>query len=653
MSSFRTRRNNRPAPTARRTRFRFDTLEARDVPATLSGLVWNDLNNDGTRDPNETSLTNVQVKLIGTETGTNNTVQRTATTDADGIYRFTGLNQGTYAVHVGQVPNYTPSRTSAGVFGGTPLTGTVYGIPVPGGSAAWGGYNFGLVKYSPPDPTAPGNSLSGLVWHDLNNDGVRDPNEPARANVEVMLTGTAPGNPSTLVNRTATTDANGLYRFAGLERGDYSVRVGQVPGLKAGKASAGAFGGTLTNDKVTDIALPGGWQVSGGYNFGLVALDVPTVPQSPPGNTLGGHVWDDLDNDGRRDPNEKALANVWVWLDGWETKSNGDQIKLVTLTVQTDANGLYRFTGLRHGTYRVHTGSGAGATGYVPGKVSAGAFGGTLIDGRGVEQIALPGGWPVSGGYNLALIKYVPPPLPPGYGFSGHVWLDADNDGVRDPNEAPLANVRMGLVGLKFSDNSVVGGTVLTDANGFYQFTNLPNGYYSVQVGQTAGYQAGKVSAGAFGGSLSGGGVSQIYLTGPLREAGGYNFGLVETGTPTAPPTDNGLSGLVWRDQNRNGVQDPNEALLANAVVRVFGREAGTNNPVDVQVTTDANGEYRFTGLKQGTYALVVALPPDYSHALSSTGVLGGRPLGNNVQDIALPGDGREADGYNFAMLPT
>ena len=276
-----------PSPSPRRTRFRLDVLESREVPATglsvaavpqtppgntLAGLVYHDPDNDGWRLPSEPGIANVEVTLTGTEAGTDNPVQRTATTDANGIYRFTGLNQGTYSVQIGAVAGYAIGKSSAGVFGGTPLTGTVSGIPLPGGWAAWGGYNFGLVETVPSAPPGPGNKISGLLWADANDDGIRDLNEPSIAGIELALLGTEAGTGKTIF-LTARTDINGIYRFTGLKAGSYSIMTGRVQnqhGYLGGKTSVGAFGGTPLTGGIGSINLPGGWAESGGYNIGML-----------------------------------------------------------------------------------------------------------------------------------------------------------------------------------------------------------------------------------------------------------------------------------------------------------------------------------------------------------------------------------------------
>ena len=60
-------------------------------------------------------------------------------------------------------------------------------------------------------------SLGDLVWWDIDRDGVQDPGEPGIPNVALSLSGTASAH--------TTTDASGVYTFANLVAGTYTVTV--------------------------------------------------------------------------------------------------------------------------------------------------------------------------------------------------------------------------------------------------------------------------------------------------------------------------------------------------------------------------------------------------------------------------------------------
>ncbi|MFO0877550.1 MAG: SdrD B-like domain-containing protein [Gemmataceae bacterium] len=73
---------------------RLEKLEDRDVPAVISGCVYQDTNRNGIRDPGEMGIANNTVQLFDS----NNRVVATAVTDSMGMYSFTrrsGARSGT------------------------------------------------------------------------------------------------------------------------------------------------------------------------------------------------------------------------------------------------------------------------------------------------------------------------------------------------------------------------------------------------------------------------------------------------------------------------------------------------------------------------------------------------------------------------------
>lgn len=79
--------------------------------------------------------------------------------------------------------------------------------------------------------------MSGYVYLNVNNNGIMDPGEIGLRGVTVVLTGAdSQGDP---VNLTTTTGANGLYVFAGLLPGTYTLSRVNPSGYRAGLASYG------------------------------------------------------------------------------------------------------------------------------------------------------------------------------------------------------------------------------------------------------------------------------------------------------------------------------------------------------------------------------------------------------------------------------
>jgi len=66
------------------------------------------------------------------------------------------------------------------------------------------------------------NSISGMLWLDLNDDGIRDADEPGIANYPVNL---YLSDNTSVVVQTVYTDTNGRYSFTGLQPGRYVLEV--------------------------------------------------------------------------------------------------------------------------------------------------------------------------------------------------------------------------------------------------------------------------------------------------------------------------------------------------------------------------------------------------------------------------------------------
>jgi hypothetical protein len=119
------------------------SLDAQAVaPASLSGLVYSDFNNDGQVDFGEQGIPGVPITLTGTDTG-GNPINLSQTTDSDGTYVFLGLPPGTYTITEAQQPTgYTPGIATVGTGGGTASGAQFTGIGLAAGVDALN-YNFG------------------------------------------------------------------------------------------------------------------------------------------------------------------------------------------------------------------------------------------------------------------------------------------------------------------------------------------------------------------------------------------------------------------------------------------------------------------------------------------------------------------------------
>ena len=619
------------------------------VKHRLSGKVYFDKNDSSSYTAGEEGFNGVTVNLVN-EAGA---VAATTTTDADGNYSFTGLNAGTYTVKVvkdGELANLTqtedPDGTKDNASGAITLntdnpvrenvnfgyvkkhaiSGNIYldenrdktkngddlnlsGVTVTlvDGSGnvvattttdASGNYNFlgladgtytvkvdttgklaGLEQTEDPsgaknsqstpitftrnDPDvtnvnfgyAKDYSIAGNVYRDSNRSESKDASETVFQGVTVNLVD-ASGN----VVATTTTDADGNYSFSKLPAGDYTVKVVKDGAIKDMDQTEDPDG---TKDNASGkISIGADNPTQTGVNFGY-----------NPNNTIKGSVYRDDNRSSSRDGSEEGYQGQTVQL--------LDQDGNVVATTMTAADGSYSFEHLPDGTYSVKV-------------VKDGALTDTeqTEDPDGTkdnasEPITLDPTQSVKEGVNFGYV--------PDYSLSGTIYRDGNRSASHDSTENPYAGVTVNLLD---SAGNVV-ATTTTDANGGYSFSKLPAGDYRVKVDTTGTLKGLDQTEDPDGIADSTSGT--ISLNNTNRTQSGVNFGYIE---------NNSISGMIFRDEARNGVKDPSDPRFPSVKVTLIDE----NGNVVETTTTDSNGAYKFSHLPDGKYRVKV----------DTTGVLNG-----------------------------
>jgi hypothetical protein len=118
--------------------------------------------------------------------------------------------------------------------------------------------------------------------------------------------------------------------------------------------------------------------------------------------------------------------------------------------------------------------------------------------------------------------------------------------------------------------------------------------------------------------------------------------GVTLTSQPTIQVIGGTISGTVFHDFNTNGVQDSGDPGLAGQTVYLDLDGSGTLQSGDPTATTDANGDYQFTSLSDGTYTVRQVL-------------LGGELLSapTSGSDQATVANAASVTGQNFADVLT
>ncbi len=197
-------------------------------PGTVSGRVWDDRNGNGVQDPGEPAIEGVEITLTGTDVN-GNPVERTATTGPDGSWTITGLPEGDYEVAVTPPEGYDGSPVDAGDDDNRDSDESPLPVHLgPGETDGTIGHGF----WRPA-------KLEGVVWDDVDRDGLRQQGEALHGGVPVELilvsaedpgmslrTAAAPTpvEPGEVI-ATSTTAEDGSYLFEDLAPGIYQVRI--------------------------------------------------------------------------------------------------------------------------------------------------------------------------------------------------------------------------------------------------------------------------------------------------------------------------------------------------------------------------------------------------------------------------------------------
>ncbi|HWQ18404.1 MAG TPA: SdrD B-like domain-containing protein, partial [Methanotrichaceae archaeon] len=227
--------------------------------------------------------------------------------------------------------------------------------------------------------TAPGLSISGVKFNDLNGNGVRDGNEPGIAGWMIHLTRNGGETLDT------ATDAEGHYSFVGLESSSYIVTEDPSPEVNQSAQADSAYNITLMSKDENHLDFGGcksclassgiSQEASPSQNANGTAANKSQESASIAGSlSINGTVFNDQNCDGVRNGNETGLPGWTVHL-----MHNGADM----LNALTDAAGNYIFAGLEQGRYLVAEDLDLGWNQTAP---ESGAYDLTLAD-KGVDRV--------------------------------------------------------------------------------------------------------------------------------------------------------------------------------------------------------------------------------------------------------------------------
>lgn len=526
-------------------------LVGEGAPASIGDVVWEDLNADGIQDDGEPGIEGVTVTLY--DIGGNE--QDNTTTAADGSYSFTELDPGDYYLVFDQPAGYLVSPANAGADDVDSDADSIFG-----GDSNRRRTSFTQLSAGENDTTWDAGyyrvgSIGDTVWQDDDANGAQNGGEAGIPDVTVILSDSE-GN----VVATTVTDADGNYLFEDVLAGDYTVSVDPST-LPTGLGQSYDLNGPL--DDMASVSLP-----AGGTNL---EVDFGYAPENLLVASIGDRVWNDTNSDGIQDDGEPGIGGVTV------TLYDADDNEIGSTT--TAADGSYSFTDLVPGDYYlIFTGPG----GYEASPQDANGNSQDSADSDAHPDTGRTATTTLTADENDTTWDA-------GFYQAGSigdtVWMDSNGDGIQQDEEDGIAGV---TVTLTDSGGNVV-GTMDTDADGHYLFSDLPADDYTVSVDVSDIPDE----------------VAQTYdLDGTLDNettvtlATGENINTADFGYQPV----GSIGDTVWEDLNADGVQDGGEAGIENVTVTLKDADGNTL----ATDTTDSNGNYLFSDLPPGTYTVEV-----------------------------------------------
>ncbi len=546
-------------------------LKGRSI--SVGDRIWYDSNANGIQDTGEPELGNISLDLYfddgdglfnpGKDYRADSTVSNSA-----GAYRLDAPAAGNYFVDI--TDDYNLLAALSHTVGSQSQSEPTPMITLSAGQIQLG-VDFGYVRL----PTPATAMIGDLVWADVNNNRLREPDEAILSQVQVCAVSLGGGAPIC-----TQTDSNGRYLLE-VPLGVYNVSPPQPPlGLTP----------TGTLPKVIN-ALYTGQHLDADFGYRAAA-------QASAG--LGGQIWQDLPvdelYDGMFDAGlEPGIPNVSVNVI-YDTNGNGvwDDAEPYVANI-TSVDGLYLFDKLLAGPYLVRVVDTLRVLRYfAPTVAGVGGSSGTTNRAQPYAVTLIPGQIDTTGDFGYREYDAIGTGTQANAGVIGDlIFLDANGDGVyrQGDGDRGIPGVTVAL----FQNGTPVAATT-SGINGSYLFTDLAPGSYAVDVTDQFGVLAGHAAT-----------------TGPQagqdNQSQAHPYSLFLGLNPTNLTADFGYMRLVtigdriWWDADGNGLQSAGEPGLP-------GVPLALRNGADTLIattTSDADGRYLFTGLLPVSYTVAVS----------------------------------------------
>lgn len=500
--------------------------------ATVQGTLFEDANYNGVKDKGERTFSGIQVLLVDED---GNTVAKTQSI-AKGAYTLEGIMPGSYTLKVQRTKNNGFTRLRPGEEGGSHIRELIdgYGVSDPMEivmAQQLTDINAGML---------PAGTVSGCLFHDLNDNGMQDEGETGLTTVRVQLL-SADGE----IDLTRPVAEDGSYLFDGVMPGDYTLTFLLPEHTEIANVAAG--GNTLANaGRETTTAS---FAVAMGEDVTYPLVGAVTL------GSFEGIAFHDSNANGVMDEGEAALPGVEVTLTG-----SGEPAQAVSA-----ADGSFALTALRPGEYTL-------SLTMPEGYISSANAGELLLQPMAQQTAACP--WTLLIGREELAVGAVKPAA-----VGGVIRLDENNNGQAEDTERMMTGITLELINEETGESQ----TTLSNEQGFL-FDAVRPGVYTVRFALPEQAEPAKVVGSTF--ALNGTAMEQ---TGIAMEEAQQNDQLV-----TALVCRTSIGGVLTL--NDEAGQQP-VAGVSLTLLDANGAEAAT-------AISDENGAYRFDGLWPGEYTI-------------------------------------------------
>ena len=533
----------------------------------ISGLAFNDENQDGIQDAGELGIAGITVELQDC----NGITIASTTTDNEGNYSFTGNLSDDYIIVFNVTTNtegITDYTTSPKGTGGDDSTDSDIDIITNASDCV----SFDPSKGLEIDAGffRPTGILTGVVFNDLNQDGIQDTNEPFFGGVTVALQ-----DCNGLTIATTTSNSDGSYSFDEVLLGDYQVVFNPTTNTEG-------IDGLVTSPQGNDSDIDPTTNASDCITFDPEkGLGIDAGFYEPVGS-ITGISFEDLNGDGIQDANETGIGGITIELQD----CNG----VVVATTTSNPDGSYSFDDIVQGNYQVYFNPNTNSQG-IPNFDTSPEGGDSDIDSMTNTSDCVDfeptQGSEINAGFTQ----------PTGV-VMGTVFNDIDGDGMQEPGEGAIEGVTVSLLDC---DGTVL-ATTTTNENGNYYFEGRILGSYQVvfdantNTDNILDYQTSPENRGD---DTMDSDIDAVTNTSDCFQFDPTNGADIDAGF-VQPKGE--LMGTIFNDIDADGMQEPGEGGISGVTVVLLDTEGTTIGTT----TTDANGNYFFTDIISGAYQVLI-----------------------------------------------